>query len=378
MLKIESPQKVGLHPDRWKTCLKLLVDFCKSDQTPAAGLLVSREGKTTGTHLFGRQQLSGVNGSIQDDAIFLIASITKPLVAMAILQLVERGHFSLADRVTEFIPDFGKEGKHGITVRHLLTHTSGLPDMLPANRELRIDHAPLAEFVKQTAQIKPDFSAGRGVQYQSMGFAILGEIIQQVSGKTCAEYLQSEFFTPLGMHDTTLGAPDDWFAGEEPTINRIAEIRTPEDMEGCDWNWNNRYWQQLGAPWGGLLTTPMDLARFGQMMLNKGEVDGTRFLSPATINAATRNQLSCMRDVPEADRRCRPWGFGWRLNWPAHSANFGDFLGPNTFGHWGATGTAFWMDPDTNTQAVIFTTQPQEPHGKLLAKIANAVSAAVV
>ena len=92
----------------------------------------------------------------------------------------------------------------------------------------------------------------------------------------------------------------------------------------------------------------------------------------------TTNQLQSMAAVPEADRRTRPWGLGWRLNWPGHSANFGDLLGPRTFGHWGATGTLTWIDPDADAFLVLFTTQPQEPEGRYLARISNMVCAAMI
>jgi CubicO group peptidase (beta-lactamase class C family) len=91
----------------------------------------------------------------------------------------------------------------------------------------------------------------------------------------------------------------------------------------------------------------------------------------------TTNQLAAMPQVPEQERRGRPWGLGWRLNWPAHSANFGDLLGPRAYGHWGATGTLVWIDPDTEAFFVLFTTQPQEPEGRLLARLSNVISSAL-
>ena len=379
MLELASPESVGLDPTRWQFSLDLVDDWCRQDLIPSAGLLVARSAKTTGTYLFGRQVLTGEHASIHDDAIFLIASITKPIVATGLMLLVERAEVALGDRVTRFIPEFGKNGKNGITVRHLLTHTSGLPDMLPNNVELRAANAGLSEFVRHTCEVELDFPAGRGVQYQSMGFAILGEIIARVTQSTCAEFLRGEIFGPLEMHDTALGTPDDWYEGDQPKVDRIAEIRLPEAQQDADtWNWNGRYWRNLGAPWGGLLTTPADLGKFAQMMLNQGVTDGVRVLAASSVQASIRNQLARMKDVPETDRRCRPWGLGWRLNWPAHSANFGDLLGPNTYGHWGATGTVLWIDPDHQSFAVFLSTLPQEPHGSYLAKLSNAVAAAMI
>ena len=100
--------------------------------------------------------------------------------------------------MTDCIPEFGKNGKTAVRIRHLLTHTSGLPDMLPDNVELRKNHSPLSAFVEGTCEVELDFPAGRGVRYQSMGFAILGEIIQRVSGVSCADFVRREIFEPLG------------------------------------------------------------------------------------------------------------------------------------------------------------------------------------
>ncbi len=379
MLTVDSPDTCGFDPVRWRAALESIQDLCNQDVLPSAGMFVARAGQTMGTYVFGRQMLAGAPSSIREDAIFLVASITKPIVACGALLLLERGRLALDDRVTEFIPEFGQQDKTGVTIRHLLTHTSGLPDMLPNNQELREQHAPVADFVANTCGVKLDFPSGHRVQYQSMGFAILGEVIARVTGSPCPQFLKDEFFDPLEMNDTALGAPDTWFEGPHPRVDRIAELRVPdEQQEMLDWNWNSRYWRQLGVPWGGLLTTPRDLGNFSSMMLNRGQFKGNSILSPASVLAATRNQLTAMKNLPEEERRCKPWGLGWRLNWSGHSANFGDLLGPSSYGHWGATGTVLWIDPATETLAIFLTTLPQEPRGVHLTRVCNQISAALI
>lgn len=371
-----APDQMGLDPERWAFAQREIRSWCDKQDVPAASLIVSRQGRYSGPHLSGRQTPEAEK-PVRDDALFLIASITKPIVAMAAVKLAEQGVFLLDDRVEKYIPEFGRNGKHAVTLRNLLTHTSGLPDMVPDNRELRMANAPLKEFVHSTCEVTLDFPPGRGVQYQSSGFAMLSEVIRRTTGRTCAQFLHDEIFEPLGMHDTALGAPDAWFHGAAPKVDRIAGIRIPDpENTAPHWDWNSRYWRQLGAPWGGLLTTPLDLAKFAQMMLREGSLNGKRILSPAAVRAATRNQLDGMKEVPPDDRRCRPWGLGWRLNWPAHSANFGEFLGPRAYGHWGATGTALWIDPDLDAFFIYLTTQPQEPAGTYLARASNLVLAA--
>lgn len=376
---VKSLAELRIHPGRWNCVSDLVRGYCERDVLPAAGLLVGRGEGMLEPQMFGRQGPAPDAAPIGEDAIFLVASITKPIVAMGVMLLVERGEILLGDRVGHYIPEFAQKGKQSITIRHLLTHTSGLPDMLPNNVELRTAHAPLSRFVQETCERSPDFPAGRGVQYQSMGYLMLGELIHRITGRTCGEFLQQEIFTPLGMRDTALGAPVEWYDGPSPRSPRFVEIRLPPDQAAAgSWSWNERYWRSLGAPWGGLLTTPADLGRFARMMLGRGTLEGTTLFAPATVSAATCNQLLAMPDIPEKDRRCRPWGLGWRLHWPAHSANFGDLLGSNTYGHWGATGTVLWIDRDHDLFLVFLTSQPLEPHGAYLARVSNAVAASAM
>jgi CubicO group peptidase (beta-lactamase class C family) len=308
---------------------------------------------------------------LRQDALFLVASITKPVTVTAVMLLVERGRLTLEDKVARFVPAFAANGKGDVLIRHLMTHTSGLPDMVPDNEKLRREHQPLSRFVEEICKLPLLFPPGTRVSYQSAGTAMLGEVVHQVSGLRLPEFLQREVFTPLGMADTSLG----W---QPEKKERIAAVRVPPELAKADWNWNTPYWLGFGAPWGGMVTSPADFGRFCQMMLGGGTLGGVRLLSPATVRTMTTNQLDGMAGVPEEERRCRPWGLGWRLNWPGHSANFGDLLGPRTYGHWGATGTLCWLDPDAEAFCVLFTTQPQEPEGRLLARFSNAVAAALV
>jgi CubicO group peptidase (beta-lactamase class C family) len=365
------------HP-LWHIAARLAEEWTQSGRLTAIAVRAGR-GKGEGAEFsFGRRLLDGAPGSLPEDAIFLVASITKPLVAMGVLQLVERGELLLGTKVHEVIPEFGHRGSYRVTIRHLLTHSSGLPDMLPDNLELRQARASLQTFLEGTCRVEFDFPTGQNSVYSSMGFVLLGEIIHRVSGLPAREYLQREFFGPLGMADTALGTPDDWYTGTPTRADRLVEVRVPDSMrDGHEWNWNSRYWRSLGAPWGGLLTTPIDLSHYARMMLGRGQLDGTRVLSPAAVEIATRNQLDPLREIPETVRRCKGWGLGWRLHWPAHSANFGDLLGPNAYGHWGATGTLLWMDPDTASWCVILSTEPQEPHGTDLARLSNLIAASL-
>jgi len=370
-LTIATPEELGFVPERMQIACNLLGEWTRSDEIPAAALCVGRGSRMLEPRFFGRQRLDLVSRPVREDALFLSASITKPVTATAVMLLVERGKLALGDRVAEYVPRFAQNGKQDVLIRHLLTHTSGLPDMVPNNAALRAGHQPLSAFIDDICLQPLAFPPGAKVSYQSTGFALMAEIVREITGSTLADFLAREIFGPLGMNDTSLG----WAIHKK---DRIAEVRLPAGTEKTDWHWNSSYWLSFGAPWGGLITSPADFARFCAMMLGGGELDGVRILGPATVRAMTSNQLLGMPEVPEEERRCRPWGLGWRLNWPGHSQNFGDLLGPRTYGHWGATGTLAWLDPDSRVFCILFTTQPQGEEGRFLARLSNAVAAACV
>jgi CubicO group peptidase (beta-lactamase class C family) len=370
-LPLARPAEIGFDLSRLQRAYDLLQDWTRTDKVPAAALCVGRHGKAVEPRFFGRQR-PGADAPLRPDALFLVASITKPVTATAVVLLVERGLVALEDRVAAYVPRFAQNGKQDVQLRHLLTHTSGLPDMVPNNEKLRAAHKPLAAFIDEICTLPLAFPPGTKVSYQSTGIAMLAEIVHQVTGTALRDFLQKEVFGPLGMKDTSLG----W---QPEKRDRIAVVRleNPEQAR-TDWHWNTPYWLGFGAPWGGLVTSPADWARFCVMMLNGGALGGVRLLSPAAVRAMTTNQLAAMPGVPEEERRCRPWGLGWRLCWPGHSVNFGDLLGPRAYGHWGATGTLCWLDPDADAFCVLFTTQPQGEEGRFLARVSNVVAASLI
>lgn len=377
MIKDATAEEMGLDPHAWKEMLTLAESFCHSNEIPAMSLQVGRCGKMSPVYSFGRLRLEDEKSSLQSDTIFAIASITKPIVATAIMRLVERGLLGLTDRVHDIIPEFKGTGRYNIKIRHLLTHSSGLPDLLPNNRELREAQSPLQSFFEGTCSVPLSFQAGTAAQYSSMGFVLLAEIISRLSGKSYSEFLQDEIFEPLGMQETILGATPEWLSANNRQ-NRIAEIRLPPEQHHTNWHWNSDYWRAEGVPWGGLLSTTADIGRFAQMTISQGQHDQTTLLSPASVKVMTRNQLEPMLDISESERRCRGWGYGWRMQREDHSATFGDLLSPQVYGHFGATGTVLWIDPVLDLYAVILTTQSLILQKGHLPRLTNAIVATLV
>lgn len=368
---LAKPTEIGLSEAQLKRAYDLAERWTKADRVPGIAIAVGRKGKMVEPRFFGRHRPAADSPPLKPDALFLIASITKPVVYTALMMLVERGEVRIEDPVAAYVPKFAANGKKDVLVRHILTHTSGLPDMLPNNDKLRAAHQPLAKFVEEACELKLLFPPGTKVSYQSMGTLMAAEIVHQVSGLEIQEFLRKEIFAPLEMNDTSLGWQPD-------RKERIAAVRISPEQEKTDWHWNSPYWLGFGAPWGGLITSPSDFARFAQLFLSRGKFGDVRLLSPATVDAMTTNQLAFMPQVPEEDRRCRPWGLGWKLQWPAHVNGFGELVGERAFGHWGATGTLCWIDDTADAFVILFSTQPQGEEGKFLVRLSNVLAAAVI
>jgi CubicO group peptidase (beta-lactamase class C family) len=305
----------------------------------------------------------------EPDTIFLIASPTKPIVATAITLLIERGKLLLDDPVSSFIPEFERADRREVRVSHLLTHTSGLPDMLPENVELRQRHAPISEFVKQICTTPLLFTPGTDCRYQSMGIALLGEIIERVEGVALRKFLEREFFAPLQMNDSYLGLGN-------LQHDRISQSTFSEEEARNHWGWNSDYWRDLGAPWGGMHSTAKDYATFLQMLLNGGSYADSLILSQAAVSTMLTNHTALMPSLSERVKLEQAWGLGWRLNQPRGSHCFAELVSSRTFGHMGATGTTAWADPETGLICAIFTNQPKAE--RFLKLVSNAVAATVV
>jgi CubicO group peptidase (beta-lactamase class C family) len=275
---------------------------------------------------------------------------------------------SLTDPVMRHIPEFAAHHKEDTLLLHLFTHTSGMPDMLPNNMDLRRQHAPLSKFVEGAIHVVPLFPPGTKCSYQSMGTLIVAEIVQRLSGQTIHEFLKREIFQPLEMASTRLGSRE---------LDRQRLIRVEErDGEQGNYGWNSRYWQELGAPWGGLYSSPDDFAILCQLLLNGGRLGAVQLVSSRTVEALRTNRLHDLPDLPESVRRTQPWGLGWRLNHPGTRDSWGDNLGPHVFGHSGATGTLCWIDPQRNGFCLIFTTGLRAQDPWRLVYLSNVLSAA--
>jgi len=206
----------------------------RSGEVAAAVLLVEARGQRH-LHAFGQARA---------DTVFLLASITKPMTAVGLMALVDEGKLALADPVHEHLPGFTGQDRALVTIKHLLNHTSGLPDQLPDNLELRRRYAPLDAFVAGALRAPLRFPPGSSVAYQSMGFLLAAKIAEAVSRLPFRELLRRRVFQPLGMTGASLG-----LGGRK--VEDTARVQVPDDPGG----WNSPYWRDLGSPWGGAHAT---------------------------------------------------------------------------------------------------------------------------
>ena len=357
-----SPASAGMSQARLDVAASLIDAEIKRGSLRAASILVARRGTVVLHQGFGK--LSRQNPApVTKDSVFLLASITKPVTACALMLLVERGKVSINDPVSKYIPEFTGDDRAKVRVRDLLSHTSGLPDMLPENTQLRRANVPLSSFVQGAVKTPLLYAPGMNFAYQSMGTLLAGEIVERVSGMRLRDFEKKEIFDPLGMKSSALGIGA--FKIEETVEAWVSPAANAQDTQR--FGANSAYWRDMGHPWGGMHSTAGDLAVLLQTFLNGGIYNGKRIFSPATVKAMTTDQNTRVQ---------APWGLGWALGRSTVWNFMGDLVSPAAFGHAGATGTVAWADPETGVVCVILTDRLLE-EGRLLRLISNAVAASV-
>jgi serine-type D-Ala-D-Ala carboxypeptidase len=275
------------------------------------------------------------------DSIFLLASITKPIVATAILRLVEQGRLLLSDPIVKHIPEFETFGKGAVTVWHILTHTSGL-DESGWWREIMFEQrASASDLVHLACRSALRYAPGARYEYNTLAFVLLGELIERLAGLPYPEYLRHEIFAPLGMRDTTF-APQ----GDQQT-RALPVYGNDEDFEA-----RLAYFTSVAAPGGGLWSTAADLVAFGQALLRGGLSNGYHLLAPASIEAMTRLHTAGMTEIQD-DGSVVPALYG--LGWGKPALDGSTLAAPRAYRHGGVTGTLLQVDPEWDLVFVFLT-----------------------
>jgi CubicO group peptidase (beta-lactamase class C family) len=306
-----------------------------------------------------------------------MSSLTKVLATLPlVLMLAEDGILRLDDRVKRYLPEFTGGGKDNITLRHLLTHYSGLPADFDLSKDWFGYPAALAELYR----INTGSEAGKEFVYSDLNFIALGEVVQSASGKKLDEYARERIFVPLGMTDTFFCPPagiNGRIAPTEPRRNALQYLKGKGLPESPDQILRGEVhdptaWRMGGvAGHAGLFSSARDVAAFAQMLLDQGAYPGGRLLSPLTVQSMIRPQSP--RDLPQIR------GFGWDIE-SLYSSPRGDIFREG-YGHTGFTGTSMWVHPPTDVFIIVLSSRLHPGGGKdinhLRAVIANIVASAV-
>jgi CubicO group peptidase (beta-lactamase class C family) len=353
-LPVKSPTEVGMSSNRLSAIERVIERGIKAGGYPGASVVVGRKGAAVFEKGFGR--LSWSPNSTPVDAqrtIYDVASLSKVVgTTTAIMILYDEKKIGLDDPVVNYIPTFGGGDKDRVTIRQLLTHTSGLP----AGRDIwRIAQTPLEA---RALVLSTNLEGRPGAQYiySDLGADVLGLLIEVVAGEPLDKFLTRRVFEPLGMNETFYRPADSLryrIAPTEVTPPRGYPLRGEVHDE-------NAYALGGVAGHAGLFSTAADLSVFAQMMLNGGEYNGVQIISKPTVD------LFISRS------------FGHRaLGWDTAEGDYGSgrYLGPTAYGHTGFTGTSMWIDPEREMFVILLTNRVHAARALRPAKVISDVRA---
>jgi CubicO group peptidase (beta-lactamase class C family) len=373
-----SPEEVGMSAERLGRLDAAMRKTVDSGELPGAVVLIARDGQLVYAKSFGWQDREK-KIPMRHDSIFRLYSMTKPVVSVAAMMLVEEGRLGLQESVSKYIPEFkemkvgvestdaeGKpalklvDAKRQITVQDLLRHTSGLTyDVLGTQNAVKKMYKDaeifsqkwvLAEFVKALAKLPLQFQPGTTWEY-SHSTDVLGRVVEVASGQTLDVFLTERIFEPLKMVDTAFQVPPE---KQDRLAQPMPDVYTGKTPELIDVTRPATFF----AGGHGLVSTAGDYLRFAQMLANGGELEGARILGPRTIEYMSSNHLNAQIDKGPAFLPGPGYGFGLgfatridrgQSEWPGSPGDY----------YWaGYAGTYFWIDPEEALVPVLMTQEP--------------------
>jgi CubicO group peptidase (beta-lactamase class C family) len=358
-LAVATPESVGVSSDRVHridAAMKKLID---DKQVAGLVTLLERHGKVVEFNAVGQKDVRKAD-PVQKDSIFRIYSMTKPLTGLAMMMLYEEGKWRIDDPVARYIPEFARlkvysgknedgtpkleDARRSMTMRELMTHTGGLGYVLSANNpvdKMIIDGnvlnsaAPLKNMIDGLAKLPLLAQPGTRWSY-SIGVDVQGYLVEKFSGMPFADFLRTRVFEPLGMKDTAFYVPQE-------KLSRLALVHNggPNGLV-VDENRPDPAVVPLGpSGGGGLFSTAMDYARFCEMMLGGGQLNGIRIIAPRTVEMMRTNHVN--PDPLKTMAQGTGWGMDFQVVMDAAAA--GDSVPNGTYSWFGIAGTWFWIDP---------------------------------
>jgi len=403
-----KPEGVGLSSERLQRVHDAVQRHIDAKDVSGAVTLVARQGRIAHFEAQGLMDIES-RKPMAKDGIFRLASMSKPITGAAVMMLVEEGRIRLNDPVSRFIPEFknlnkvavpkpgppGGGGRGGppaagggrgagpvefdtvsasreITIKDLLTHGSGLMSGGLGNSAApqRGPTDTLATYVPRLASVPLDFQPGTLWRYSGQaGFDVLGRVIEVVSGQTFEQFLRQRLFDPLGMKDTGFSPSADGASRLVTLYSRQAGelVRNPNQEQGI----SKVYFS--GA--GGMMTTAVDYLQFAQMLLNGGQLNGKRFLSPRTVELMTSNHTGDMVNG-QFGRPPRGMGFGLSMQVVMDPVAADLRVSKGAFGWAGGTGVSFWVEPAEQIVSIYFV--QGGTGGQLRGDVENAIRQSIV
>ena len=370
---ISNPEDVGISSYRLGIIDKVLQEYIDKKEVPGAIALIARRGEIGYLKSFGMKDIEE-NQPMTDDAIFRIASMTKAVTTVGVMMLYEDGRFKLDDPISNFIPEFknmktmdGENVKQEITIRHLLTHTSGLSYAFLGPQDtydLYIQNniyggfgktqGTIGETVKRLASLPLMHQPGEKFQY-GMSADVIGYLIEIISGMTLEAFFQEKIFEPLEMTDSYFFLPETkkdrlaiMYGYEENQLKRIVDEAKSRFLNYSDYATyaSNRNYFSGG---GGLLSTASDYYNFLTMLLNKGKYKNKQILSRKSIELMTSNQTGDMFN----GRKGEVFGFGFAIS--KGPSKTGTIESAGTYRWLGLFNTHFWVDPEEQLIGILLT-----------------------
>ena len=359
------PEDVGMSTSRLGRITPVMQGWVDAGKIPGALTMIAREGRLVHFEKFGMQDVATAK-PIDFGTIFRIYSMTKPITSIAAMMLYEEGHFQLGTPVSELIPAFKDmqvyteggdaivDAEREMTVKHLLTHTSGLiyggDGDHPINQRYKDANfyaGDLANMAQELGNIPLLHSPGNGWHY-GMSTDVLGYLVEVVSGMPFEEFLKTRILNPLGMNDTAFSVPDEK-ADRYATLYEPAEDSGIQVIENAPVSSGPRSFFHSGG--AGLQSTAADYLRFCQMLLNDGELDGVRLLGRKTVELIRMNHIS--DDWQPLERTGCGFGLGFAV--VTDVAETHSLGSEGTYSWGGLASTTFWIDPVEDLVAVLMT-----------------------
>ncbi len=324
---------------------------------PGAVLLIGHDGAVVYRKAYGERALIPQREAMTVDTIFDAASLTKVIATTpSLMKLFEEGKIRIDDPVTKYLPEF-QGGKSDIEIRDLMTHFSGLPPDL----DLKPAWSGYQTGIERALIDKPVRPPGLRFVYSDINFILLGEIVHRLSGEMLSDYARQNIFKPLGMQDSMFLPP----ASLRPRIAPTEiDPQTGQPLRGVVHDDTSRYMGGV-AGHAGLFTTADDLAKFAQMMLDRGEGNGVRLFRPNTVDKFTAPASPADQPILR--------GLGWDIDSP-YSSNRGELFPIGSYGHTGFTGTSLWLDPTSRTYVILLTNVVHPHRGKSLSSLRSRVA----